>query len=95
VATVRARGAREWDNRVGTVELAIPKLREASYFADRLLTHAEQAPGHRCGGRLPARVSTAGGAAGRADRDQERVPLAGQRPTSWDSLMIGPGAVLG
>jgi putative transposase len=30
--------AREWDTRVGTVELAIPKLREGSYFPDWLLT---------------------------------------------------------
>jgi transposase-like protein len=37
---------REWDTRVGAVELAIPKLREDSYFLDWLLTHrcrAEQA----------------------------------------------------
>ena len=31
--------AREWDTRVGTVELAIPKLREGSYFPDWLLRH--------------------------------------------------------
>src|ERR671928_1221911 len=30
--------AREWDTRVGTVELAIPKLREGSYYPDWLLT---------------------------------------------------------
>lgn len=39
--------AREWDTRVGTVELAIPKLRQGSYFPDWLLAHrrrrAEQA----------------------------------------------------
>jgi putative transposase len=38
--------ARDWDTRVGTVELAIPKLREGSYFPDWLLTprrRAEQA----------------------------------------------------
>jgi putative transposase len=37
---------REWDTRAGTIELAIPKLREGSYFPDWLLTrrrHAEQA----------------------------------------------------
>jgi transposase-like protein len=28
---------REWDTRVGTVELAIPKLRSGSYFPERLL----------------------------------------------------------
>jgi putative transposase len=38
--------AREWDTRAGTVELAIPKLRQGSFFPDWLLTHrrhAEQA----------------------------------------------------
>lgn len=38
--------AREWDTRAGTVELAIPKLRQGSYFPDWLLAHrwrAEQA----------------------------------------------------
>jgi transposase-like protein len=35
--------SREWDTRVGTVELAIPKLREGSYFPDWLLTHRRRA----------------------------------------------------
>jgi putative transposase len=35
--------AREWDTRVGTVELAIPKLREGSYFPDWLVTHRRRA----------------------------------------------------
>jgi len=38
--------AREWDTRAGTIELAIPKLRQGSYFPDWLLQHrwrAEQA----------------------------------------------------
>src|SRR5437870_6626919 len=37
---------RDWDTRVGTIELAIPKLREGSYFPDWLLEprrRAEQA----------------------------------------------------
>jgi transposase-like protein len=29
---------RRWDTRVGTMELAVPKLREGSYFPDFLLT---------------------------------------------------------
>ena len=29
--------AREWDTRAGTIEVAIPKLREGSYFPDWLL----------------------------------------------------------
>jgi putative transposase len=35
--------AREWDTRAGTVELAIPKLRQGSYFPDWLLTHRRRA----------------------------------------------------
>src|ERR671929_1155318 len=38
--------SREWDTRAGTIELAIPKLRQGSFFPDWLLTHrrhAEQA----------------------------------------------------
>jgi transposase-like protein len=34
---------REWDTRVGTVELAIPKLRSGSYFPDWLLHHRRRA----------------------------------------------------
>src|SRR5216117_1396776 len=37
---------RDWDTRVGTIELALPKLRAGSYFPDWLLTprrRAEQA----------------------------------------------------
>jgi putative transposase len=34
---------REWDTRAGTVELAIPKLRQGSYFPDWLLTHRRRA----------------------------------------------------
>ena len=35
--------AREWDTRAGTVELAIPKLRQGSFFPDWLLTHRRRA----------------------------------------------------
>jgi putative transposase len=34
---------REWDIRAGTIELAIPKLRQGSYFPDWLLTHRRRA----------------------------------------------------
>jgi putative transposase len=34
---------RDWDTRVGTVELAIPKLRAGSYFPDWLLQHRRRA----------------------------------------------------
>jgi putative transposase len=35
--------AREWDTRAGTVELAIPKLRQGSFYPDWLLTHRRRA----------------------------------------------------
>ncbi len=35
--------AREWDTRAGTVELAIPKLRQGSYFPDWLLERRKRA----------------------------------------------------
>ena len=35
--------SREWDTRAGTVELAIPKLREGSYYPDWLLEHRRRA----------------------------------------------------
>ena len=34
---------REWDTRAGTIELAIPKLREGSYFPDWLLERRKRA----------------------------------------------------
>jgi len=34
---------RDWDTRVGTVDLAIPKLRSGSYFPDWLLQHRRRA----------------------------------------------------
>jgi transposase-like protein len=35
--------ARDWDTRTGTVELAIPKLRQGSYFPEWLLHHRRRA----------------------------------------------------
>jgi transposase-like protein len=34
---------REWDTRVGTVDLAVPKLREGTYYPNWLLTHRRRA----------------------------------------------------
>jgi putative transposase len=34
---------REWDTRAGTIELAVPKLRQGSYFPDWLLRHRRRA----------------------------------------------------
>jgi putative transposase len=35
--------SREWDTRAGTIELAVPKLRQGSYFPEWLLTHRRRA----------------------------------------------------
>src|SRR4029453_1852057 len=35
--------AREWDTRAGTIELAVPKLRQGSYFPEWLLTRRRRA----------------------------------------------------
>ncbi len=35
--------SRDWDTRAGTIELAIPKLRQGSYFPDWLLQHRRRA----------------------------------------------------
>jgi putative transposase len=53
--------SREWDTRAGTIDLAIPKLRQGSYFPDWLLTHrrrAEQALVSVVATSHPQRVST-------------------------------------
>ena len=34
---------RDWDTRAGTIELAVPKLREGSYFPDWLLRYRKRA----------------------------------------------------
>ena len=37
---------RDWDTRVGSIELAVPKLREGSYFPDWLLQPRRRPPLH-------------------------------------------------
>jgi transposase-like protein len=63
---------REWDTRAGSIELAIPKLRQGSYFPDWLLEHRRRArgrPGHRGRHLLPAGgLDAADGEAGRGPR---------------------------
>src|SRR2546430_11261237 len=59
----RRNGYRErgWDTRVGSIELAVPKLREGSYFPDRLLQprpRARQGPRAAGGDAHLAAVST-------------------------------------
>jgi hypothetical protein len=75
---------RRWDTRAGTIELAIPRLRQGSYFPDWMLERrrrSEQA--------LISVVATsyllgvpgpAGGEAGRDARHQEPVQEPGVRP---------------
>src|SRR5881396_2761047 len=55
---------RDWDTRVGSIELAVPKLREGSYFPDWLLQarrRAEQAFVSVIADAYLAGVSTRGG----------------------------------
>src|SRR4051812_45164883 len=72
---------RDWDTRVGSVELAIPKLRSGSYFPDWLLERrrrAEQALGLGRGDQLSAGgVHAAGGEAGRPARYRAVVEESG------------------
>jgi putative transposase len=46
---------REWDTRAGTVELAVPKLRQGSYYPEWLLERRRI--GREPGGRSPGAVS--------------------------------------
>src|ERR1043166_8330729 len=41
---------RDWDTRVGSIELAVPKLREGSYFPDWLLQRRRGGAGWGAGG---------------------------------------------
>ena len=74
---------REWDTRAGTIELAIPKLREGSYFPDWLLERrkrAERALISVVATSYLLGVSTrADGVAGRTARHHPVVEVAGQR----------------
>ena len=74
---------RDWDTRAGTIELAIPKLREGSYFPDWLLERRRRAES-----ALVSVVATsyllgvshpADGEAGRAARHHPAVEVAGRR----------------
>lgn len=47
---------REWDTRAGSIELAIPKLRQGSYFPDWLLERRRH-PG--CGNRVARKTQSA------------------------------------
>src|SRR3712207_4166247 len=62
---------REWDTRAGTVELAVPKLRQGSYFPDWLLTprrRAEQALGS-----VGAPAYLVGGSARRGEKPADKA----------------------
>jgi hypothetical protein len=55
---------RVWDTRAGTVELAIPKLREGTYYPEWLLERRRRGgagAGHRGGDLLPAGCLDAAG----------------------------------
>ena len=74
---------REWDTRAGTIELAVPKLRQGSYYPEWLLERRRRAErglatvvatSYLLGG-----VDTAGGEAGGVPRRDEAVQVAGER----------------
>ena len=79
---------RGWDTRAGSIDLAIPKLREGSYFPEWLLERrrrAESAPYQRGRYLLSARrVDATDGEAGRGPGHHPAVKIAGfgdgQRP---------------
>ena len=77
---------RGWDTRAGSIDLAVPKLREGSYFPEWLLERrrrAESGPGQRGGNQLPAgRQHAADGEAGRAAGHHPVVEVAGLRDGS-------------
>ena len=74
---------REWDTRAGTMELAIPKLRQGSYYPEWLLERrrrAERALATVVATSLPAgRLDPAGGEARGVPGGDEAVEVAGQR----------------
>jgi hypothetical protein len=80
--------SRDFDTGAGTVQVAIPKLREGSYFPDWLLERrrrAEKGSGLGGGDQLLARgLDPANGEAGRAVGHHPVVQVSGERD--------GPGA---
>ena len=84
---------RDWDTRAGTIELAVPKLREGTYFPDWLWSGAAGPNGADQRGRheLPARgLHPADGEAGRAAGD--RADLKSQ-VTRWPRSSTAGGGV--
>src|SRR5688572_18274024 len=71
---------REWDTRAGTVELAIPKLRQGSYFPERG-PHGGSQGAAGCRGRNATGIRRAAAAAGR--RGRGRSPPGRPRSTAW------------
>lgn len=68
---------RRWDTRAGTVELAIPKLREGSYFP-RTTPPGREGARCRCCGRVPARcVDTSGRQVGADDGHRRDLQVPG------------------
>jgi hypothetical protein len=72
---------REWDTRVGTIELDIPKLRAGSYFPELARASAParaRAAFSRPGGLHPRRVDAGGRQPGRGAGHQEHLQGPGQ-----------------
>src|SRR5215469_9622472 len=74
---------RDWDTRAGTIELAVPKLRQGTYYPEWLLERRRRAERALATvvatSYLARRVDAAGGEAGRIPGGDEAVEVAGQR----------------
>ena len=57
--------ARPWDTRLGTIDLALPKLRQGTYFPGWLLEPRRRGSGRGTAGSFPARASRPPGRAPR------------------------------
>jgi hypothetical protein len=83
---------REWDTRAGTVELAIPKLRQGSYFPDWLLDEQVEAFLQPSVGRRPLHLRVAGrayaeGPRRRADRQRARPGRHRRQRHGWREIL--------
>src|SRR5216683_1528110 len=74
---------RDWDTRAGTIEVAVPKLRQGTYYPEWFLERRRRAERALATGRgdvVPAgRLDAAGGEARRVPGRDEAVEVAGQR----------------
>jgi putative transposase len=75
---------RRWDTRVGTIDLAVPKLREGSYFPAWLLTHRRRA--EQALASVVAQAYVEGVSTRRVDDLVEAMGIAGISPSQVSRL---------